>query len=107
MKSIKSILKTIDIFGEPFQLNIKHKLRSNTSLGGILTIITVLLISVVTLATGLEIFYKENPEVNNEDQLFLQRPNSTSTNTPCLYPSLSKMCLNGHTIYLNILNLKS
>jgi hypothetical protein len=74
MKNIKSILKSIDIFGEPIQLNIKHKLRSNTSLGGILTILTILLLSAVTLATGLDLFYKENPEVNNEDQLFLQRP---------------------------------
>jgi hypothetical protein len=74
MKRIKSILQFLDQFGEPIEFNIKREYRSKTSFGGILTIVAAILILAVTFATGFELIYKENPEVNIEDQVFMERP---------------------------------
>jgi hypothetical protein len=72
--SLKKIIKFCDILGESIDLNIKHKSKSKTFLGGLLTIATCCVLLGATWSMGNDIIYKNNPSTDLEDQLFLERP---------------------------------
>jgi hypothetical protein len=72
--SVKKAVKFCDILGESIDLNIKHKSKSKTFLGGLLTIATFCVLLGATWSMGNDIIYKDNPSTDLEDQLFLQRP---------------------------------
>jgi hypothetical protein len=72
--SIRRLIKYFDIFGEKIELNIKRKNQSQTFFGGVLTIITCGLLIGAGWSTGSEIFYKQQPSTDIEDQLYIERP---------------------------------
>jgi hypothetical protein len=72
--SIKKLIKYCDILGETIKLNIKHKSKSKTLFGGVLTIATCCVLIGATWAMGNDIIYKNHPSTDLEDQLFKLRP---------------------------------
>jgi hypothetical protein len=74
MKKIIKFFRFFDINGETIQLNIKGKARSTTAIGGILTILTTVMILVATWLIGDDIIYKTKPMTDLEDQLYKERP---------------------------------
>jgi hypothetical protein len=71
--ALKSI-KKCDIFGENIQLNIKGHNRTHTVLGGILTLMTCIMLAAAAWSMGNDLIYKGNPNTNMEDQLYFDRP---------------------------------
>lgn len=62
---IKKVIKMVDIFREPIQLQIKTNQKFNTLLGGILSLITyVLTISLIASLVEL-IIKKDKPRINS------------------------------------------
>lgn len=58
---LNNMLQMIDIFGEPIKILINKKKTVTTSLGGIFTILSIMLILVFTWFTGKDILLKEKP----------------------------------------------
>ena len=67
-------LNYVDFYGESVELNIRGKAKSETEIGGILSMITVALLIAAAWSTGKDLFYKEQPSINIEDQLLSKRP---------------------------------
>lgn len=54
-------MKNIDIFGEPMKIKLNNQFFIQTGIGGILTLLTILLVLIFTWFIGRDIIYKEKP----------------------------------------------
>ena len=71
------LLRQIDIFGETIKLTFKKQETAKTVIGGITTLILILLINFILVIMSLEIFQKLKPVVTVEDIIQPFRPNMT------------------------------
>jgi len=67
---MKLFLKSIDYFSPKFTYTYKGKDKYNTVLGGVATILSLLIIIVNAWIIGKDIYYRENPIVVGYDQAF-------------------------------------
>ncbi len=71
--NLRKIVKKVDLFSRSFNFNIKNKSKSQTFLGGLLTIISSQLLLCAAYATGYDILYRAKPIVSIEDKVTLNR----------------------------------
>jgi hypothetical protein len=71
---VEKIFKISDVYGEPITFNIGNSYRSQTVLGGILTILTVFLLVAALWSSFSEIFERSKPNVNLEENVVIKRP---------------------------------
>lgn len=62
------MLKSFDFFGEKVQLNINDKTSGQTYLGGVLFLLTVILVALSAWLIGKDLYFKKNP-INNEQTI--------------------------------------
>lgn len=62
------MLKLLDFYGEKIQLNINNKTTGQTNLGGILFLLTIILLGFSSWFIGKDIYFKKNP-VNNQQTI--------------------------------------
>ena len=115
--------KQIDMYGPKFTFTVFHSMHYKTLIGGILTIISIILILVLCFLVGRDFFFKENPKVliSNEkptkytifnltqnDLLLAWRINDLNGNevnlTGKLYPILYYFSIERNSISRNIIN---
>ena len=71
------LLRQIDIFGETIKLTFKKQETAKTVIGGITTLILILLVNFILVIMSLEIFQKLKPVVTVEDIIQPFHPNMT------------------------------
>jgi hypothetical protein len=67
-------LEMVDYYGQRIDLNLNSKIKANTPIGGVFTILTISFVLACTWTIGKDIFYHEEPLVSMEDRLFENRP---------------------------------
>ncbi len=60
---MSNFLKIIDIYGEPLRLTLKNKTTIKTTLGGVITILTLLITSIFTWLIGKDLVEKHKADV--------------------------------------------
>ena len=63
------MLKVLDLFGTSFQFTVFKDDKYKTNLGGIVTIISVIIIIIFIYLFGRDIFLKLNPVINQENKI--------------------------------------
>jgi hypothetical protein len=71
------IITASDMFGQGISLRIGEREKSKTLFGGILTIVSLILLSAMFFYSCMDMFFKVNPEIAIEEQISLIRPNLT------------------------------
>lgn len=74
MERIRRSLKSLDHFGQGINWNIKDQDTCKTELGGVLTLVVVILLSTASWVTGNDIFYKLQPSIFTSVQYYSHRP---------------------------------
>jgi hypothetical protein len=65
-------LRNIDIYGEPLKLHFNKNSNEATSLGGLLTILTITLGIIFSWLIGKDLYYKENPYSYQQSMVYNQ-----------------------------------
>ena len=76
---MKKMFKLIDLYSKFYQFTYKGKRKYKTVFGGVLTFISIILITIFTSNFGKDIIYRENPTVINMD-VYLDNPLTTLFN---------------------------
>jgi hypothetical protein len=71
MSKIASTIKLFDIYGSYFNLRINNEAKFKSTLGGILSIITMGILIFCIVNFGQNFYYKKNPKVSIKDGFFL------------------------------------
>jgi hypothetical protein len=74
MRRIRKMIKYLDIFGETINLTIKKEFKTKSVFGGLLTILTIGTLLFAMWSVGNDLFYKQQPTTDVEDNLFIERP---------------------------------
>jgi hypothetical protein len=91
-------LKNIDMFGQYLQLYIKDKGKIKSDLGGVITIIMIIVISIFSWFLGNDIIYKENPF--SFEQIYINSFYNIQTINRKTFPfSIAIMDFNGYPLY--------
>ena len=102
---LSNMLRSIDFFGEPVKVFLNRRSTITTELGGILTIITSLILVILSWYIGNDIIYKENPFSFSQTTLYknFQTTYIDNTNFPMSFALLD---FNGNPIeqkgYFNV-----
>ena len=75
---MSAILTAIDIYGTPFNFTIGNSSKYKTKIGGVLTLITIALFVLITLAFGQDFFNRNTPRILSETRF--PEVNSTQYN---------------------------
>lgn len=67
--NINSFITCLDIFGQGIQLKINKQTKSQTFLGGLLSIIMIVLLIVFFYFSAQDVLYKTNPQISIEQQI--------------------------------------
>jgi len=74
-------MKNIDFFGEPVKILLNKQSSIKTTIGGYLTILTIIMTLIFTWFIGKDIIYKENPDSYQQKDIFENFQNITINNT--------------------------
>jgi hypothetical protein len=70
MATISSIVKKFDIYGNYFQLRINNQTKFKTFSGGLLSLITLIVLILCIISFGKDLFERKNPKISIEEGLF-------------------------------------
>ncbi|KAL4463998.1 hypothetical protein ABPG74_005935 [Tetrahymena malaccensis] len=68
-QSCGNIIRSIDIFGQPIQINFKQNTKYKTKCGGAVSLILLCFIAALTISIIIEIVQKQNPQIIQQNQL--------------------------------------
>ncbi|EAR85869.2 transmembrane protein, putative (macronuclear) [Tetrahymena thermophila SB210] len=68
-QSFCNIIRSIDIFGHPIQINFNQNSKYKTKCGGFVTLVLLTFITAISIQIIIEIVQKQNPQIVQRDQI--------------------------------------